>query len=237
MLGFPEENFHRLCEDHPLSAHSRRSFLQKASFAGIMGAVLQSCTEKRITPSSGLVEAYLKKLALVIQEVRARELPNVQKAAALAIQAKLEGHELYAWMTGGMLIGELSDSRPGSPLIFNVKNPEQAIRYDYVITNDPYAVMGLNERLVKIIGITRPSLVSNETPADALANMGTFRIEDVAEIVIYSHVPHTDGILEVNGVNFPIGPASGIVHTFLVYALAAEITGGLIQKGVYPRIG
>jgi hypothetical protein len=224
-------------------SNARRSFLRTCASAGIgllgIGAFLESCAEKEkeVAISSGLVQAYGEKLAGLMREVRDRELPNIQKAASLCVLAKLEGHELYDFMSGGMLTGELSNTRPGSPLIFLPGDITRPVRYDYIITNDPYAVRGLNERLVKIIGITRPSLVSNETPDGALANMGTFRLEDVAEVVIYSHVPPADGILEVNGINFPIGPASGIIHAFLFHALAAEIAEGIIDKGVYPRIG
>lgn len=220
---------------------SRRSFLRTLASTGAgmlgMGAFLQSCAEKKVAPSSGLVAAYIEKLGSILHEVHDRELPKVQQAAALAIQAKLEGNDLYALMTGGMLIGEMNSARPGLPLLFITDNVSQAIRNDYVITNDPYAVKGLTNRLVKIIGITRPDIVSNETPEGVLANMGTFRIEDVSDVVIYSHIPCTDGILEVNGLDFPLGPVSGIVHTFLFNALAAEIAEGLTGKGVYPRIG
>jgi hypothetical protein len=243
MNSFDRENTLKQFEEAPdvPGSVSRRSFLHTVSAAGIgllgMGAFLQSCAEKKVAPSSGLVRAYVEKLGGILREIRERELPNIQNAAALSVQAKLEGHDLYAHMSGGMLTGEMSETRPGSPLIFRSGDITRAMRYDYVITNDPYAVRGMNERLVKIIGLTRPSLASNETPAGALANMGTLRIEDVAEVIIYAHVPPTDGILEVNGIDFPIGPVSGIVHTYLFYALAAEIAGGLIDKGVFPRIG
>ena len=201
-----------------------------------MGLFLESCKEKLLLPSSDLARAYVEKLTNVIRMVHERELPTIQKAAGQAIQAKLEGYNLYAWMTGGMLDGEMADTRPGAPQFLIKNNFHNAVRYDFIITNDPYSIQGFSERLVKVIGITRPSLMSKETPPDALENMGTLRIEDVADFVIYSHVPPEDGILEAKGVNFPIGPASGIIHTFLFYALATEIAEGLIQKGIYPRI-
>ena len=77
----------------------------------------------------------------------------------------------------------------------------------------------------------------NITPAGSLENLGTFRLEDVADIVLYSHVPPADGLLEAPGIDYPIGPASGMVETFLFYALTVEIAEGLITKGIYPRIG
>ncbi len=219
----------------------RRSFLRTLSMGGAglfgMGAFLQSCREKKVLPSSELARAYVEELTRLMRLVHERELPVIQRAAASAIQAKLEGHNLYALMTGGMLDGEMSETRPGAPQVFITKNIQDAVRYDFVITNDPYSIQGFSERLVKIIGITRPSLLNDETPVGSLENMGTMRLEDISDFIIYSHVPVEDGILNAKGVEYPIGPASGIIHTFLFYALAAEIAEGLIQKGIYPRIG
>jgi hypothetical protein len=215
---------------------SRRAFVQALSAGGIgmlgMGAFIQSCKEKKVLPSSELARAYVEELLKVIRLVHERELPAIQNAAAHAVQAKEQSHQIYAWMTGGMLDGEMSATRPGSPQLFLTNDIHKAVRYDFVITNDPYAVKEFGDRLIKIIGITRPSLLNNETPPKALENMGTVRIEDTADFVLYSHVPPNDGILEVKGVNFPLGPASGIVQTFLFFALTAEIAEGLLQKSI-----
>ncbi len=221
--------------------HSRREFLSTAALAGIgavgMSAFLQSCAEKKVAPSTELARAYLNRLTEILGEVRERELDAIQKGAGLAVQAKLQGQQLYALMTGGMLTGEMDEARPGAPQIFITRNLLRAVRNDVVVTNDPYVVRDFNERLVQVIGFTRPSLANDETPPNALENMGTARIEDVADVIIRSHVPCTDGILEVNGVEFPIGPASGILHTVLFNALAVEVAEGLIKNGIYPRIG
>jgi hypothetical protein len=223
------------------SSKTRRSFLSACSAAGLGALCLnilgESCGKGKKAISAGLARAYAEALLNRVREVHERELPTILRASQLAIQAKLEGHDLYAWMTGGMFAGEMSDTRPGSPLIYLKTDIRHAVRYDFVVTNDSYAVKGFSERLVRIIGITKPSILNNETPRDSLENMGTFRLEDVADIVLYSHVPPADGILDVNGIDYPIGPASGIIETVLFYALTVEIAEGLIKEGVYPRIG
>ncbi len=228
----------------PVRGRSRRNFIIAcAAFGfGALGAraVLNSRAKgkkKKIAPVEDFPRAYADKLLGLLRDVHARELPAIERAAHLAVQAKLEGYKLYARMTGGMFAGEMSETRPGSPLIYLQGDVRDAVRYDYVVTNDPYSVTGFNERLVRVIGITRPSILSNQTPAGSLENMGTFRLEDVADAVIYSHVPPADGLLEAPGLDYPLGPASGIVETFLFYALTVEITEGLITQGIYPRIG
>ena len=67
--------------------------------------------------------------------------------------------------------------------------------------------------------------------------MGGLRLEDVSDIVIYSHVPYTDGILSVKGIDIPICPASGVIHSLIYYALTAEIVDGFTKSGIYPQIG
>jgi hypothetical protein len=220
---------------------TRRSFLRACSAMGFgaagLGLFMESCAQKEAPAQvSEPIRAYTETLLALLKEVHERELPAIQKAARLVIQTKLEGHDLYAWMTGGMLAGEMSDTRPGSPLIYIKTDIRRAVRYDYVITNEPYAVKGFSERLVKVIGITKPSILSGQTPPGALENMGTFRLEDVADTIIFSHVPPADGLLALNGIDYPIGPASGIAETFLFYALTVEITEGLVKEGIYPRI-
>ena len=223
---------------------SRRTFITAcAAFGfGALGAniALDSCgkeKKKTVAPVADFPRAYAEKLLTLLREVHIRELPAIERAAHLAIQAKLEGHELYARMTGGVFAGEMSESRPGSPLIYLQGDIRNAVRYDFVVTNDPYSVTGFSERLVRVIGIAKPSILNNRTPAGSLDNMGTFRLEDVADTVIYSHVPPADGLLEAPGLDYPLGPVSGIVETFLYYALTVEITEGLISQGIYPRIG
>lgn len=234
--------------NHPVSVTgggpSRRNFLLACAAFGLgaLGAniALHSCgkkKEKTVAPVADFPRAYADRLLALLRDVHARELPAIEKAAHLAIQAKLEGYELYARMTGGLWTGEMSDTRPGSPLIYLKGDIKNAVRYDFVVTNDPYSVTGFSERLVRVIGISKPSILNNTTPAGALENMGTFRLEDVADIVIYSHVAPADGLLEAPGLDYPVGPVSGIVETFLFYALTVEIAEGLISQGIYPRIG
>ena len=106
-----------------------------------------------------------------------------------------------------------------------------------MLTNDPNDVRGLKERLVKVVGITTPSVLNEQTPTGGLANMGGFRLEDVSNIVIYCHVPHTDGIVSVEGMDIPLFPASGIIHSAMYFAIISDIMEGLAEHGVYYQIG
>ena len=221
--------------------HNRRDFIRDLTISGLgmigLGTFFQSCAEKGITPTSGLAKAYVEGILAIVKKIRERELSKITRAATIAVQARLQGHKLYAYFSGDMLPAETDNSRPGSPHIFLTDNINKVAREDVVITNVPETVRGFGEQYVKVIGITTPSIANYNTPPGVLENMGTLRIEDVADIVIFCHVPYTDGILKVEGIDIPICPASGIIHSLIYYALAAEIVEGLTQSGIYPQIG
>ena len=172
-----------------------------------------------------------------MEKIRKEELSNITLAANLAVQARLRGFQLYAFITGGMFPYETEDSRPGSPHIFLTDNVQSVSKNDVFITNDPETARGLGERNVQVIGITPPTSPNLKTPPDVFENMGALLIEDVSDIVIYTHVPYTDGILNVEGLEIPICPASGVIQSLIYYALAAEIVEGLAKSGIYPQIG
>ncbi|HUT63261.1 MAG TPA: hypothetical protein VMZ04_04815 [Anaerolineae bacterium] len=224
-----------------IKTQTRRDFICDISMIGIgisgFGAFLQSCSEKGIAPTSGLAKAYIDGLLAIIEKIRKRELPKITKAASLAVQARLQGHKLYAKISGGMIPFETDTSRPGSPRVYITTNINEVSWNDVIITNDPEAVRGFSEQFVKVVGITTPSIPNNNTPPGTLENMGALRIEDVSDIIIYCHVPYTDGILNVQGIDIPICPASGVIHSLIYYALAAEIVEGLTRSGIYPPIG
>ena len=220
---------------------SRRDFLREMTLSGIgllgLSTFFQSCAEKGIVPSSDLAKTYVEKILDIIVKIRERELPKILKASTVAVQARLQGHQLYSHMTGEMIYGETTPDRPGSPHIFFTENINRASREDVVLTNDPLAARGLGEQYIKVIGITTPNVPNFSTPPGVLQNMGVLRIEDVADIVIHCHVPYTDGILNVEGIEVPVCPASGIIHSLIYYSLAAEIVEGLAKSGIYPQIG
>ncbi|MCE5250331.1 hypothetical protein LLG96_08940 [bacterium] len=217
--------------------HTRRDFIYNTSVAGLglmgFGAFLQSCAEKGVVYSKDLAKVYIEGLKSIIGLIRERELPNIEKAAGLAVQSKLQGHNLYVVLNGGMLPGELKSGRPGNPGVFITTDVQKASREDFVLSNDPYIVHGFGERMVKVVGLTTPQVLNNQTPPGALKNMGTLRLEDVADTVIYCHVPATDGIIAVEGIEIPLFPASGIIQTMIFYTFVSDIMENLARHGVY----
>ena len=220
---------------------TRRDFISTLNLAGIgmfgIGTFFQSCAEKGISPSNEITKKYIEGLLEIIKKINEREIDNIKQAETLIVNTRLLGHDIYASLKGSMFPYEIDMNRPGSPHIFIFDNIRNASKGDVILTNDPVTVRGFAERMIKVIGITTPSVLNKDTPSGTLKNMGTYRIEDFSDIVINCHVPYTDGILNINGIDIPICPASGIINSLIYYSLAAEIVAGLALNGIYPKIG
>ncbi len=217
--------------------HTRRDFIKDTSLAGLgmigFGAFMQSCAEKNIMYSQDLAKLYIENLIKIVTEIREREFQKIRQAVGAAVQSKLLGKKLYTHLIGPMITGEMNDKRPGHPHIFTTDDISSSSREDFILTNDADAVRGLSERLVKIAGMTSPWCPDNDTGPETLENIGGFRIEDVANIIIYCHVPHEDGLVSVEGIDIPLFPGSGVIHTVIYYEFISEVMEELAKHGIY----
>ena len=217
---------------------SRREFIHMLSLSPLIGVAAMnfSCSEETVGYSENLGIKYLESLVETIDTIIEQEAGKIEKAAGLAVQAKLQGRKLYALMNGGMLPAELTQARRGNPDIFLFEDIQLASRDDVVITNEPYAARGLGERLVKVVGISRPDILNKQTPAGTLSMMGSFRIEDVSDLVIYSHVPYSDGVVNVEGAQVPLFALSGIMQSLIFHSLSAAIAEKSAEYGIFYPI-
>ena len=216
---------------------TRRDFIRDTSLSGLgmigFGAFMQSCAEKKIMYSQDLAKLYIENVMKIVTEIREREFNKIRQAVGAAVQAKLLGKKLYTYLTGPMIAGEMNEIRPGHPQIFTTEDISSSSREDFIFTNDADAVRGLSERMVKIAGMTSPWCPDNNTGPDTLENIGGFRIEDVADIIIYSHVPPEDGLVSVEGIDIPLFPGSGIIHTVIYYSFISDVMEELAKHGIY----
>lgn len=214
---------------------SRREFMHMISWSALLGlgAMNWSCNEETVSYSENLDSRFLEALVNTIDTIIEQEAEKINDAAGFAVQAKLQGRKLYALMNGGMLPAELFHTRRGNPEIFLFENIVLASRDDLVVTNEPNAARGLGERLVKVVGISRPDILNEQTPSGTLDQMGSFRIEDVADLVLYSHVPYSDGVVNVEGVDMPLFAMSGIMQSLIFHSLSAAIAEKSAEYGIF----
>ncbi len=62
------------------------------------------------------------------------------------------------------------------------------------------------------------------------------RLADVADITIDTCVPRGDALVQIPGVEFPVGGASSVIGTALINAIVVETTHRLLMIGVTPPV-
>jgi uncharacterized phosphosugar-binding protein len=65
---------------------------------------------------------------------------------------------------------------------------------------------------------------------------GGTRLFEVADLVLDSHAPYGDAMLEVAGLDVPICPASGIGAASVLWAVSAGIVEEMLARGLVPTV-
>jgi uncharacterized phosphosugar-binding protein len=83
-----------------------------------------------------------------------------------------------------------------------------------------------------VIAITAMSY----SPNLASAHPSGSRLYEVADLVLDNHAPFGDGMLEVDGLDDPVIPASGIGAVTVLWAVVAEIIERMLAQGLKPTV-
>ena len=62
------------------------------------------------------------------------------------------------------------------------------------------------------------------------------RLFEVADLVLDNHAPYGDGMLVVDGLDYPVCPASGIGAVTVLWAVVAGIVEALMERGLKPTV-
>lgn len=62
------------------------------------------------------------------------------------------------------------------------------------------------------------------------------RLFEVADLVLDNHAPYGDAMLEVDGLDYPICPASGIGAATVLWAVVAGIVEEMLARGLKPTV-
>jgi uncharacterized phosphosugar-binding protein len=62
------------------------------------------------------------------------------------------------------------------------------------------------------------------------------RLYEAADLVLDNHAPYGDAMLDVEGLDYPICPASGIGAAAVLWGLVAGITEAMLAKGLKPTV-
>jgi uncharacterized phosphosugar-binding protein len=83
-----------------------------------------------------------------------------------------------------------------------------------------------------VIALTAPaysSKLASEHPSGK-------HLYEIADLVLDNHAPYGDALLEVEGLDYPICPASGIGAAVTLWAVVAGIVEEMLQRGLKPTV-
>ncbi len=62
------------------------------------------------------------------------------------------------------------------------------------------------------------------------------RLFEVADLVLDNHAPYGDAMLEVEGLDYPVCPASGIGAAIVLWAMTAALIEEMLARGLKPTV-
>ncbi len=92
--------------------------------------------------------------------------------------------------------------------------------------------MGAKARDLPVIGVCSRSHCENSPPAHSSGK----KLIDVADIVLDNQCPAGDCVLELEGMEWRIGPTSTVTGGMLMNMLRCEVAERLLQRGVTPNV-
>ncbi|MGQ9879382.1 MAG: hypothetical protein ACUVSV_00765 [Armatimonadota bacterium] len=187
-----------------------------------------------------LAEKYLRTAAGLAQEIVRREMPAVRKVAQWCVDAQRAGKRLWYLDIGHFPPFETVPEREGNPRLFaplayRLEEVEKVGRGDVLVFGSILGVFALSvdicrgarERGAKVVYIGSPvdkGVVPPQHPSGE-------RVADVVDLVIRTHVPYTDGVIDEAWLPTPACPLSGFANTLVFWMLNAEVLRLLEGRG------
>ena len=190
-----------------------------------------------------LGKRYIEEVKARLGRIRAEQIEAIRRAAEMATDTIASGGTCYHHPQGHMIPGETRPERDGHPQLFvhtsvNEEDVAKMRSGDFLFTGSatgpPSAVV---DRAIeaKAKGVKLVCMASC-TEESLLADPGSQRIFDAADVVIHTYVPCEDGIMEMEGIDVKFCPISGITNSTTYWALCAAITERLLGRGMEVRV-
>jgi uncharacterized phosphosugar-binding protein len=92
--------------------------------------------------------------------------------------------------------------------------------------------LGAKQRGLPVIGVVSMAHSLASTPKHSSGK----RLSDIADITIDNCVPQGDALVEIDGLEYPVGPGSTIAYGFIVNTMKSMIAAELVQRGKPPLV-
>ncbi|MFC1573837.1 hypothetical protein ACFL30_01485 [Candidatus Latescibacterota bacterium] len=221
-----------------LGAGSATLALTKSTGAAEVTAEFPSTFEAHTIP---FMDQYYDGLMEIAHGVRKTQLENIAAAMEKAYECQRKKGKIYSHLLVGhfsMFAG--SPDRPGQPNLLpqrvdrNTREDFAAMKKgDFLITNGvSQAALDAREKGVFVVGITNNYVKFAKTPPDFLRPGAKLAIEDISDLVIDSHVPYYNGLVNAPLITgFRICPSSGISQFLIYWACTAALANLIGTKG------
>lgn len=179
-----------------------------------------------------LSERYLDAVQTLVRDVLQHEMAAIRRAAGWCAEARRSGKQLWHLDIGHFPPFETARERAGNPQLFEplsyrLDEVQKIGRGDVLVFGSILGVFALSvdiclsakEKGAKVVYIGSPVDVKIVPPQHPSGR----RVADVADLVIRTHVPYTDGVLKEPWLPTPACPLSGFANAMIYWMLNAEV--------------
>ena len=229
---------------------SRRRFFSGSAALGVSAAILNSPEAKAVevafpskfeVPEKQFMDQYYDGLMEIAHGVRKNSVDTIAQAMEKAYELRRKGGKIYSHLlTGHFAMFAGSPDRPGQPnLLPNRSDRNTKEDFANMKKGDFYITNGGARRAEEarkigayVVGITNNYNRFSKTPLDFLRSDSQTAIEDVCDLVIDSHVPYYNGLVNAPQIpGFRICPSSGISQYLVYWACTASLANLIGTKG------
>lgn len=227
---------------------NRRDFVSSILSGSAMGVLFFSRCGWKSRKESSYAFQFLEKCVQILREIQNQELPKLIHATIRAAEIYKKGGQVLAQFNSRIPFlnsNQLSSSSdtPNYLSLIDQSIEDAAINQlqkgDFLITSSVTELTRQTKRRgVFVLGLAVPFLPNKSTPANRIiVQPGWLTIEETANVVLYTQVPYTDGLLNYPGYPMtPLCPASTISLLCYYWMLTAEISYHIRLEKTYPFI-
>jgi uncharacterized phosphosugar-binding protein len=91
---------------------------------------------------------------------------------------------------------------------------------------------GARQRGIRVIAVTSIEQSMSEDPVPAVGS----RLLDEADLVIDLCTPHADAMVDIDGLDTPVGPGSTVAAVAIVNSIKVRTAQLLVERGAMPSV-
>ncbi len=212
-----------------------------ASAAGAQSKADYAFATNFKAPEKCFMDQYYDGMLEIAQNIRATQVGAMAKAMEKAYELQRKGGKIYSHMlTGHLAMFTGSPDEHGQPGVLPQRSDRKTKedfaamkKGDFLLTNGSGAgIEEARKKGVYVVGITNNYIRTAKTPDGFLRRENTTRIEDICDMVIDSHVPYYNGLVNAPQLpQFRICPSSGNAMALVYWSMTGALANLIGTKG------